>query len=89
MAQTVKKLPALWKTWVRSLGGEDPLEKWVAVFFPEEFHGQRSLASYRPWGCKESDTTEQLTHTHTRFLSKTSICGNNQISKSYYFIYLF
>ena len=65
MAQTVKKLPALWETWVRSLGGEDPLEKWVAVFFPEEFHGQRSLASYRPWGCKESDTTEQLTHTHT------------------------
>ena len=61
MAQTVKKLPALWETWVRSLGGEDPLEKWVAVFFPEEFHGQRSLASYRPWGCKESDTTERLT----------------------------
>ena len=20
---------------------------------------------YSPWGCKESDTTEQLTHTHT------------------------
>ena len=27
--------------------------------------GQRSLAGYRPSGCKESDTTEQLnTHTH-------------------------
>ena len=25
-------------------------------------HGQRSLESYRPWGPKESDTTE---HTHT------------------------
>ena len=23
--------------------------------------GQGSLASYSPWGCKESDTTEQLT----------------------------
>ena len=23
-------------------------------------HGQRSLADYIPWGCKESDTTEQL-----------------------------
>ena len=23
-------------------------------------HGQRSLAVYRPWGCKESDTTERL-----------------------------
>ena len=27
MAQTVKNLPALWETQVRSLGGEDPLEK--------------------------------------------------------------
>ena len=24
-------------------------------------HGQRSLADYSPWGCQESDTTEQLT----------------------------
>ena len=28
---------------------------------PEESHGQSSLESYRPWGCKESDTTELLT----------------------------
>ena len=33
------------------------------VFSPGEFHGQRSLAGYSPWGCKESDTTEQLAHT--------------------------
>ena len=26
----------------------------------ENPHGQRSLEGYRPWGCKESDTTEQL-----------------------------
>ena len=31
------------------------------VFLPGEFHGQRSLAGYSPSGCKESDTTEQLT----------------------------
>ena len=31
------------------------------VFLPGEFHGQRSLASYSPWGHKDSDTTE-----HTR-----------------------
>ena len=30
-----------------------------------EFHRQRSLVSYRPRGCKELDTTEQLTHPHT------------------------
>ena len=31
------------------------------VFLPEEFHGQRSLMGYCPWGCKETDTTERLT----------------------------
>ena len=27
VAQTVKHLPTMWETWVRSLGREDPLEK--------------------------------------------------------------
>ena len=27
MAQMVKNLPAMWETWVHSLGWEDPLEK--------------------------------------------------------------
>jgi len=27
------------------------------VFLPGEFHGQRSLVGYGPWGHKESDTT--------------------------------
>ena len=31
------------------------------VFLPGEFHGQRNLVGYSPWGRKESDTTEQLT----------------------------
>ena len=31
------------------------------VFLFGEFHGQRSLAGYNPWGRKESDITEQLT----------------------------
>ena len=26
--------------------------------------GQRSLACFSPWGCKESDMTEQLNNTH-------------------------
>ena len=30
------------------------------VFLPGEFHEQRSLVGYSPWGCKGSDTTEQL-----------------------------
>ena len=33
----------------------------------ENFHGQRSLAGYSPWGCKESGTTEHTrTHAHLR-----------------------
>ena len=31
MAQTVKNLPAIQETWVRSLGWEDPLEKRMAT----------------------------------------------------------
>ena len=30
-AQTVKNLPAVWETWVRSLGWEDPLEEGIAT----------------------------------------------------------
>ena len=54
----------LWETRVISLGWEDPLEKGmlpISVFLPGEFHGQRTLAGYSPWGCKELDTTEKLT----------------------------
>ena len=34
------------------------------VFLPGKSHGQRSLVGYNPWGPKESDMTEQLTHSH-------------------------
>ena len=43
----VKSLPAMRKTWVRSLGREDPLQKeWlpILIFLSGKFHGQRSLA---------------------------------------------
>ena len=33
------------------------------VILPGRFHGLRSLVGYSPWGCKESDMTEQL-HSH-------------------------
>ena len=44
--------------------GRSPREgDWLPtpVFLPGESHGQRSLVGCSPWGCKESDTTEQLT----------------------------
>ena len=60
MAQMLKNLPVLRKTWVRSLGWEDPLEKGMAaqVFLPGEFHGEKSLAGYSLWGHKDLDMTE-------------------------------
>ena len=70
VAQKVKHLPAIQKTQVQSLGWEYPLEKEMAThsnilgtgILPAsvEFHGERSLAGYRPWGHKELDMTEQL-----------------------------
>ena len=56
MAQMVKNLPAMWETWVRSLGWEDPLEKSMATLsriLAWRIHGQRNLEGYSPWGCKE------------------------------------
>ena len=47
-------------TWVQSLSLEESLEKeWqpTPVLLPEESHGQRSLACYSPWSCKESGMT--------------------------------
>ena len=66
VAQTVKRLPAVGETRVRSLGWEDPWRrKWqpTPVLLLGKFHGLRSLVGYSPWGHKESDTTEWL-HFH-------------------------
>ena len=40
--------------------------KWqpTPVLLPGKSRGWRSLVGYSPWGRKESDTTERLTHTH-------------------------
>ena len=46
MAQKVENPPAMWETWVRSQGQEEPLEKEMTTHSSilGEFHGQRSLA---------------------------------------------
>ena len=63
VAQIVKNLPIMQETQVRFLGKEDSLEKSIPtpVFLPEKFHGEKSLVGYSTWGCKQSNTTEQLT----------------------------
>ena len=52
----VRKIPWRWK--------HQP----TLVFLPGEFHGQRSLAGFSPWGHKELDMTEWLKHTHVIIL---------------------
>ena len=60
IAQSVKNLPVMQKTWVQSLGQEDPLEKEMAI--------HSSILAWKiPWteepgglqstGSQESDTT--------------------------------
>ena len=44
-------------------GNENPLQYSCL----EKSHGQMSLVGYSPWGCKESDTTEQR-HLHFHFI---------------------
>ena len=68
----------------RSLGWEDPLEKGMAThssILAGKFQGQRSLVGYSPWGHRESDMTEQITHactrTHTHTHTHTNLKGNN------------
>ena len=58
VAQSVKTPPAVWETWIRSLCWEDPLEKGKATH--SSILAWRIPWIYSPWGCKELDTTEQL-----------------------------
>ena len=63
MAQLVEKPSATWETWVWFLGCVDPLKKGKAThssILAGIFNGL-----YGPWGHKESDTTEQLSLTHS------------------------
>ena len=57
-----KELPAMQETWVRSLGGEDPLEKGTAthcsILAWRIPWTEKPGRLYSPWGCKEQDTTE-------------------------------
>ena len=71
VVQRLKRLPAIWETWVRSLGREDLLEKGMAIhsnpihsnplqrqstpLWTEEPDEQQSMVSQR------SDMTKQLT----------------------------
>ena len=52
MAQMIKHLPAMWETRVRFLGGEDPLEKEMAIH-------SSTLAWKIPW-TEEPDRLQSM-----------------------------
>ena len=64
MAQMVENLPAVHipelDPWVWEISWR---REWqlTPLFLPGEFHRQRSLAGYSPWGQRELNKTEQIT----------------------------
>ena len=77
MAKLVKN--AVWETWVQSLGWEgSPGE---GKGYPLQYSGLENSMDYSPWGCKELDTTEQL--------SLSLLCMCVYISLSHMCIYIF
>ena len=55
----VENLPGLWETWVRSISGleRSPGE---GKGYLLQYSGLENSMDCSPWGCKESDMTEQL-----------------------------
>ena len=78
VAQTVKRLPTSGRPrfdpWVGKILWR---RKWqpTVVLLSGKSHGRRSLVGYSPWGCKQSDTTEQL-HFH---LFSRSFSGSSAV----------
>ena len=52
----------MFNPWIRKIPWR---KKWkpTPVFLPRKFQGQRNLADYSPWGCKELDMTEHTPST--------------------------
>ena len=64
VAKNPPAMQEMQETRVRSLGPEDPLEKGMvthSIFLPGEFHRQRNLVGYSPWGYKELGMIKRLT----------------------------
>ena len=67
LAQMVKSLPAMWETWVQSLGQEDPLEKELAThcsILAWRISWTEEPGRLESMGSQKVNTNERLTHTH-------------------------
>ena len=78
VAQMVKNPPAMWETWVQSLGWEDPLEEGMAtsssILAWKNPHGQRSLGSMgvtKSW-TRLSDKAQHNIILNSHFYAHTS-----------------
>ena len=88
-SSTVKNPPALQETRVHSLGQEDPLE--------EEMATHSSILAWRipwteepgraPWGCKQLDTTERLTHSLTTAQETGQVVISDNYLLSHFFFH--
>ena len=63
MVQMVKNPPSMQETQVQSLGWEDPLENEIATHSTILTWEIPWTEDPSPWGCKDLDTTKQLTQT--------------------------
>ena len=80
VAQMVKNLPAIQETRYHPWVGKIPWRRKqppTLAFLPGEFHGQRSLAGYRPWGHRVR-LTEWLALSYYNFLNCFGflLCGS-------------
>ena len=81
MAQRVKRLPAMWETWVRFLGWEDPLEKGVATH-------SSTLAWKIPWtekpGRLQSIGSQGAGHDQATSLSLSGLVKHEYITTFFF-----
>ena len=81
VAETVKNPPAVWETWVRSLGREDPLAKGMAThssFLP----GESQRLPHVGWratviGVTKADTTGWLSTAQHMHITRCKTAGEN------------
>ena len=75
MAQLVKNSPAMWETWVQSLGWEDPLEEGVAT--------HSSILAWRiPW-TEEPGMLQSMGSPRSRHdsVTKTTTKSDGEVSR--------
>ena len=97
VAQSVKNLPAVWETWVRSLGQEDPLEKEMSTHssilawkipWAEEPGGLQSMGSQTEWLTLSLSFTLNLTLHFWKPLIQIYVAFGGHIHNGYIYSFI-